>query len=186
MATALYLQAQKPNARIYLVGTQSLEVEFEEYGFQLVDKNPDFAVLGFDTTLTYRKIQKLTEYISEGIPYIATHPDINCPTPEGDIPDIGAMMAMVKASTGKEADQIIGKPHAPMMEVVSNLTGFNADQITMVGDRLYTDIALGRWGVRTVLVLSGETKREDLPGRYHPPDLVCENLAELLAILRGV
>lgn len=186
LATALYLKDQKPNARIYLVGTPSLEVEFEEYGFQLVDQDPDFAVLGFDTTLTYRKIRTLVDFILEGIPYIATHPDINCPTPEGDIPDIGAMMAMIEASTGKEADRIIGKPHAPMMEVVTKLTNLKADQITMVGDRLYTDIALGRWGVRTVLVLSGETKREDLPGEHLPPDLVCEGLDDLLDILRVV
>lgn len=184
MATAIYLKKKKPGARIYLVGTPSLEDEFRDYGFQLVDEDPDYAVLGFDTTLTYQKIHRLCDLVLAGVPYIATHPDINCPTPEGFMPDIGAMMAMVQASTGKTADLIIGKPHAPMVEAITSLTGFQADQLTMVGDRLYTDIAMGAAGIQTVLVLSGETKREDLGQAPHQPDLVCEDLAELLLVLR--
>ncbi|MFN2112572.1 MAG: HAD-IIA family hydrolase, partial [Anaerolineales bacterium] len=185
MATAIYLKKEKPGARIYLVGTPSLEEEFRVYGFQLVDQDPDYAVLGFDTTLTYQKIHRLCDLVLEGVPYIATHPDINCPTPEGFMPDIGSMMAMVQASTGKEADLIVGKPHAPMIEAITSLTGFQAGQLTMVGDRLYTDIAMGAAGIQTVLVLSGETGREDLDRAPHQPDLVCENLAELLVVLRG-
>lgn len=184
MATAIYLKKKKPGARIYLVGTPSLEDEFRDYGFQLVDEDPDYAVLGFDTTLTYQKIHRLCDLVLAGVPYIATHPDVNCPTPEGFMPDIGAMMAMVQASTGKTADLIIGKPHAPMVEAITSLTGFQADQLTMVGDRLYTDIAMGAAGIQTVLVLSGETKREDLGQAPHQPDLVCEDLAELLLVLR--
>lgn len=184
MAAAIYLKKQKPSARIYLVGTPSLEGEFREYGFELVDDNPDFAVLGFDTTLTYNKLWKLSDFVNEGIPYIATHPDINCPTPNGFMPDIGTMMAIIEASTGKKADHIVGKPHAPMVEAVVTLTGYAPDQLTMVGDRLYTDIALGAAGIQTVLVLSGETKMADLPLAPRQPDLICENLLELLAVLR--
>lgn len=185
MAAAIYLKKQKPSARIYLVGTPSLEKEFREYGFHLVDENPDFVVLGFDTTLTYKKLWKLSDFVNEGIPYIATHPDINCPTPNGFMPDIGAMMAIIEASTGKKADQIIGKPHPPMVEAVVTLTGHTPGQLTMVGDRLYTDIAMGATGIQTVLVLSGETKKADLPDAPCQPDLICENLGELLDILRG-
>jgi 4-nitrophenyl phosphatase len=185
MATAIYLKKEKPGARIYLIGTPSLEEEFRDYGFQLVDQDPDYAVLGFDTTLTYQKIHRLCDLVLEGVPYIATHPDINCPTPEGFMPDIGSMMAMVQASTGKEADLIVGKPHSPMIEAITSLTGFQAGQLTMVGDRLYTDIAMGAAGIQTVLVLSGETGREDLDRAPQQPDLVCENLAELLVVLRG-
>jgi 4-nitrophenyl phosphatase len=184
MATAIYLKKRKPAARIYLAGTPSLEAEFKDFGFQLVEENPDFVVLGFDTTLTYQKLWKLSDHVSAGIPYIATHPDINCPTPEGFMPDIGAMMAMIETSTGKKADVIVGKPHQPMVEAVVTLTGFNPDQLTMVGDRLYTDIALGEAGLQTVLVLSGESRRSDLEQASHLPDLVCENLGELLAILQ--
>ncbi len=184
MATAIFLKKKKPGARIYLVGTPSLEQEFKAYGFQLVEEDPEFVVLGFDTTLTYQKIWKLCDFVVDGIPYIATHPDINCPTPDGFMPDIGAMMAMVKSSTGKDADVIVGKPHSPMVEAIVELTGFNTEELTMVGDRLYTDIALGSAGIQTVLVLSGEANLEDLASAPVQPDLVCENLGELLEVLK--
>ncbi len=184
MATAIFLKKQKPGARVYLAGTPSLEEEFRAYGFQLVEEDPDFAVLGFDTTLTYQKIWKLCDFVVDGIPYIATHPDINCPTPDGFMPDIGAMMAMIKSSTGKDADVIVGKPHSPLVEAIVDKTGFETGQLTMVGDRLYTYIAMGKAGIQTVLVLSGETKREDLPDAPYQPDLVCEDLVELLSVLK--
>lgn len=185
MATAIYLKKRKPGARIYLVGTPSLEEEFRAYGFELVENDPDYLVLGFDTTLTYQKIRVLVDFVVEGRPYIATHPDINCPTPGGFIPDIGAMMALIKTSTGRDADVIVGKPHAPMVEAIVEQTGFEPEHLTMVGDRLYTDIALGGAGIQTVLVLSGEAKLEDLVSAPHQPDLVCENLGELLEILKN-
>ncbi|TFG49609.1 MAG: HAD-IIA family hydrolase [Anaerolineales bacterium] len=185
MATAIYLLKEKPAARVYLVGTPSLEEEFRAYGFQLVEEDPDYVVLGFDTTLTYDKIRRLCDFVVAGKPYLATHPDINCPTPEGFMPDIGAMMAMIQASTGRKADVIVGKPHPPMVEAIESLTGFQSQNLTMVGDRLYTDIAMGAAGIQTVLVLSGETKIEDLPDAPHQPDLVCENLGALLVYLRG-
>lgn len=184
MATAIYLKKQKPGARIYLVGTPSLEEEFRVYGFNLVNQDPDYVVLGFDTTLTYEKIWRLTDFLMEGRPYIATHPDINCPTPNGFMPDIGAMMAMIKASTGRDPDIVVGKPHAPMVEAIVELTGYKPENLTMVGDRLYTDIAMGTAGIQTVLVLSGETNIEDLVSAPNQPNLVCENLGDLLLHLK--
>ena len=136
-------------------------------------------VLGFDTTLTYEKLVKLCDFVLEGLPYIATHPDINCPVEGGFIPDIGAMMALVESSTGRAADVIVGKPYPPIVKAIVEKTGFAADEIIMVGDRLYTDIALGAAGLGTVLVLSGEAKLEDLLSAPHQPDLVVENLEEL-------
>ena len=183
MATAIYLKAQKPGARVYLVGTPSLEDEFRAFGFELVQEQPEVVVLGFDTTLTYEKIWKLSDFVREGKPYLATHPDINCPTADGVMPDIGAMMAMIFSSTGRDPDIIIGKPHTPMVEAVVEISGFLPDQLTMVGDRLYTDIAMGEAGIKTILVLSGVTKLEDLSKAPRQPDLVCENLEELLELL---
>lgn len=183
MAAALYLQKRSPGARIYLVGTPSLEEEFRVYGFQLVEEDPEYVVLGFDTTLTYDKIWKLCDYVREGVPYIATHPDINCPTPDGFMPDIGAMMALVEASTGREPDVIVGKPHLPMVEAILELTGYQPEQLVMVGDRLYTDIALGASGLTTALVLSGEASEEDLPEAPRQPDFVFQNLAALVPVL---
>jgi len=183
-ATAIYLQKQKKDARVFLVGTPSLENEFKRFGFDLVQEDPDFAVLGFDTTLTYNKIWKLCDFITEGVPYIATHPDINCPLENGFMPDIGAMMAMIAASTGKNPDVIVGKPHAPIVKSIIEKTGFKAAEIVMVGDRLYTDIALGEAGLTTVLVLSGETKGEDIPASPFQPDFVVEHVGQLFDLYR--
>ncbi|MBN1266735.1 MAG: HAD-IIA family hydrolase [Anaerolineales bacterium] len=183
-ATALYLQKQKPGASIYLVGTPSLEEEFCRSGFNLVESDPDFVVLGFDTTLTYEKLRKLCAFVRDGRPYFATHPDINCPTEDGFIPDTGAMIALVEASTGRRPDVVIGKPNRPIIDAITAKTGFSAPEITMVGDRLYTDIAMGQHGLATVLVLSGETSREDIPVSTYKPDLVILDIAELNRLLR--
>lgn len=178
-ATALYLQRRAPGGRLFLVGTPSLEAEFRQHGFTLTDREPQYAVLGFDTTLTYDKLVRLCDFVRRGLPYIATHPDVNCPTETGFIPDIGATIALVAASTGRQPDVVIGKPHPPILELVAEQTGFALQAIAMVGDRLYTDIALGQAGAYTVLVLSGETRAEDLPGSAIQPDLVVADLAEL-------
>ena len=183
-ATAIYLKKQKPNARLYVVGTPSLEKEFMSHGFELVDDHPDYAVLGFDTTLTYEKIWRLCDFVRDDVPYFATHPDINCPTETGFMPDIGAMIEMVASSTGRHPDVIVGKPHQPIVEAILEKTGFETHKIAMVGDRLYTDIALGKAGLRTILVLSGEAQREDIPSAPQKPDLVLENVAELLGLLK--
>ena len=178
-ATAIYLGKQKPEARIHLVGTPALEEEFKSHGFTLVDDEPDYAVLGFDTTLTYEKLRRLCDLVRAGVPYIATHPDFNCPIEGGFMPDIGAMIAFVEASTGRLPDVVIGKPNRPIVKALVEKTGIPIEQICMVGDRLYTDIALGATGITTVLVLSGEARREDMPDAPHQPDFVMQDLAEL-------
>ncbi len=184
-ATAIYLSKLKPGARLYVVGTPALEQEFIRYGFELTDSQPDYAVLGFDTTLTYGKIHRLCDLLRAGTPYIATHPDVNCPMEDGFMPDIGSMIEMVAASTGRRPDVIIGKPNEPIVQALKERVGVPVERMCMVGDRLYTDIALGRTGLATVLVLSGETRLEDLPGSPYQPDFIVENLAGLLGLLNG-
>jgi HAD superfamily hydrolase (TIGR01457 family) len=184
-ATAIYLSLQKPGARLYVVGTPALEREFQEHGFHLVMDDPDYAVLGFDTTLTYAKISHFCRLVSNGTPYIATHPDINCPVEDGFIPDIGSMMALIGASTGRQPDVIIGKPNRPIVDALAEKLNLPVSALCMVGDRLYTDIALGKTGLTTVLVLSGETHREDLPGASFQPDFVMRDLAELVLALKS-
>ena len=181
MATALYLKKRQPGARLFVVGTPSLEAEFSSHGFVLDDRAPAYAVLGFDTTLTYEKLRKFCDILRAGVPYIATHPDVNCPTADGFIPDIGSFIAMITASTGREPDIIIGKPHAPIVEAVAELTGLPLDSLVMIGDRLYTDIALGRAGLRTILVLTGETKEADLLTAPFVPDAVAADLVDVHA-----
>ncbi len=176
-ATALYLKEHHPNAKLFVMGTPALEDEFREHGFNLVQQNPDMIVLGFDQTLTYKKMWMLCDFVRAGIPYIATHPDFNCPTETGFMPDTGAMIAFVKASTGREPDLIVGKPNRLIVEAASLKMGIPVEQLAMIGDRLYTDIALGEAsGIPAVLVLSGETKMEDLQDSPFKPDYIFENL----------
>jgi HAD superfamily hydrolase (TIGR01450 family) len=177
-ATALYLKERQPEASLYVVGTPALEDEFRHHGFRLVDKDPQYLVLGFDTTLTYQKLWKLCDFVRAGVPYIATHPDFNCPTEGGWMPDVGAMIAFVKAATGREPDLVVGKPNRLIVDAAALKMKLPVSQLAMIGDRLYTDIALGQSsGIATVLVLSGETHAEDLPGSPFQPDYIFDNLA---------
>ena len=185
MATAIYLKQQKPGAKVYLVGTPGLEEEFRSHGFILTDDDPDFAVLGFDTTLTYEKLWKICDFVREGKPYIATHPDNNCPTPTGFMPDIGAMIALIEVSTERRPDVIVGKPNRFIVDSAAEKMGVEVNKIAMVGDRLYTDIAMGGTaGITTALVLSGETKIEDIPASPHQPTYTFENIGKMAEWLR--
>ena len=185
-ATAQYILRERPGAKVHIVGTPSLQETFEEFGIQLADDHPDLVVLGFDTTLTYKKLWVLCDLVREGIPYIATHHDFNCPIQGGYMPDIGAMIAFVEASTGRRPDVIVGKPHRPMLEAIELNVGVPVEAMCMVGDRLYTDIALGKHGLITVMVLSGEARQEDLQDSEFQPDYVLENLGELAALLQSI
>jgi len=183
-AAARLLARDQAGARLFVVGTPSLEDEFRGAGFALDDLRPEVIVVGFDTTLTYAKLWKLCDLVRAGLPYIVTHPDLNCPTPSGFMPDIGATIAYVKAATGREPDQVVGKPSRLMAEAAAQKLGLPLASLAMVGDRLYTDIALGQAaGIPAVLVLSGETRREDLIGSPFQPEAVFEHLGALAAWL---
>jgi len=183
-ATAIYLKRTHPGASLYVVGTPPLENEFQRHGFALAESEADVAVLGFDTTLTYNKLWQLCDLVVAGKPYIATHPDINCPTEDGFKPDIGAMIELVATSTGRRPDVIVGKPNAPIVKALADKTGFPIEEHIMVGDRLYTDIALGEWGITTALVLSGESKAEDLADSQFKPDFVVQDIGEIAKLYR--
>lgn len=179
-ATALFLKTVHPQGHLYVVGTPDLEVEFQFHGFILVEENPHLAVLGFDTTLTYQKLWKLCDFVRAGLPYIATHPDFNCPTETGYMPDTGAMIAFVKASTGREPDLVVGKPNRLIVDVLAQKLHLPVESLAMVGDRLYTDIALGQnAGITSVLVLSGETQPGDLKETPYQPTYVFDHLGAL-------
>lgn len=186
-ATALYLHRLRPGARVFVVGTPALEADFSAQGFIVTAEAPDVAVLGFDTTLTYAKLWKLCDLVGDGLPYLATHPDLVCPTETGTMPDAGALIAAVRAATGRDPDAIIGKPNRLMAEMAAERLGLPLESLAMVGDRLYTDVALGAAaGIPAVLVLSGETREADLPGAAHTPDLVVGDVGELADLLHGL
>lgn len=161
-ATTIYMRKRCPGAKLCVIGMPTLEEEFAQAGFTLTDTDPDALVLGFDLTLDYKKLTLLCDLVRAGVPYIATHPDFNCPVENGFIPDIGATIAYVEASAGRRPDEVIGKPNAGIARAVMEKYGVEADSLAMVGDRLYTDIALGaQAGITSILVYSGETSRAD-------------------------
>lgn len=189
-ATTIFLKKEYPNSKIYLMGTELLEEEFEKSGFTLIknkDDKPDYVVLGFDTTMTYDKIWYACDYIREGVTYIATHPDFNCPLEGGKYkPDAGAIISMIKASTEKEPI-VIGKPNPYIIDAIVEKYSLNKNEIAIVGDRLYTDIQTGiNSSIISILVLSGETTKEMYSFSEIKPDYVFDSLKELGYTLKDI
>jgi HAD superfamily hydrolase (TIGR01457 family) len=181
-ATALYLREQHPDARVYLVGTRSLRQEMQQIGVTVVggDEPADMVVVGFDTELEYAKLQRACSLIDDGVPYYATHPDMVCPIRgKRYIPDCGAICQMIEHATGRKP-VIFGKPDAKMVEIIARQQGVSIDAMAMVGDRLYTDIAMGKnAGITAICVLTGETDRRMLDESSLNPDFIVESIKEL-------
>ena len=185
MATCQFLNRTMPGKKVYLLGNRYLKGEFRRHGVPLTVDNADVVVVGFDTTLDWAKLCRVCALVRSGIPYIATHPDYNCPTENGFVPDIGATIAYIKASTGRDPDVIIGKPHAEIVRGILERTGLTAGELAICGDRLYTDIATGvKAGILSVCVLTGEATPEEIAGSPVQPDLVFERLADLIPHIR--
>jgi len=185
-ATIELLRKEGRWKRLYLVATRAVERQFEAAGFELTADSPDAVVLTYDTTIDYEKLTTFCLLVREGRPYVATHPDFNCPSPAGPLPDIGAFMALVEASAERRPDMIVGKPMPGILEAAMIRKGATKEQTMMIGDRLYTDVECGlATGATAALVLTGETTREMLAASDTKPDLVLESLADLTTILRG-
>lgn len=182
-ATLRYLADNRFPPEVALFGTPSLEAQFAAAGYELNAARPKTVVLGFDTTLTYQKLVRLCNLVRAGLPYVATHPDLNCPVEGGFVPDIGATLAFVKASTGREPDVVIGKPNGLIARAAAEAFGVALEDVCMVGDRLYTDIALGACGCKTALVLCGESSLADYEASGLTATVVCRDLAALCALL---
>ncbi|MFO7815906.1 MAG: HAD-IIA family hydrolase [Halanaerobiales bacterium] len=190
--TAYYLKNKYglKDKNIYVVGTNSLKKEFEKLGFNIVgdkEERVDCVVLGFDTTLTYHKLWDAHDLIREGCDYIATNPDLICPLEEGkSMPDCGSIAKLLEASAG-QLPFVVGKPNRLMVDYISDRYKIDKDRIAMVGDRLYTDMKMAKdANIIAILVLSGETKKEDLDGnKALKPDFVMSDIEELLKEIRS-
>lgn len=179
-----YLKEHYPGKTVYLVGTPDLEANFRENGINLIEEQPDVVVIGFDLTLTYEKLMRACLYIRNGAEFLATHLDINCPTQNGFIPDCGAMCAAIALSTGKEP-KYVGKPFKETADYVLAKTGAKLENISFVGDRLYTDVKTGvNNGAHGILVLSGEVKIEDVAGSDVVPDAIFDDLKEMAEMMK--
>lgn len=181
--TINYLKKYYNDKKIYLMATDIVEKDFYEKGINLCKEDADAVVIAFDTSLTYEKLSIACTLIRNGSDFIATHPDFNCPTEDGFIPDCGAMCAFITASTGK-MPKYLGKPNKETVDGILDHTGLSIDDIVFVGDRLYTDIATAyNHGATGLLVLSGETKLEDVEKSDVKPDFIFENLKEISKVL---
>ncbi|MBE6554685.1 MAG: HAD-IIA family hydrolase [Ruminococcaceae bacterium] len=186
--TIEYLKRHRAGKNVYLVGTDELVANFRENGIPMLEgseERADIVVTSFDTTLTYQKLDNACRLVRGGAEYLSTHPDFNCPTETGFIPDSGAIAAFVTASTGKKPTYF-GKPYKETIEMICEATGYRCDQMCIFGDRLYTDIAVGkRHGVTAVLVLSGETTAADVEeaAEADRPDFMYDSLDDVDRIL---
>ena len=182
--TIEFLKRHRSGKTVYLLGTPDLENNFRENGIDLLsgkEVSADIVITSFDTTLTYEKLDNACRLIRNGAEYLSTHPDFNCPTETGFMPDSGAIAALVTASTGK-VPTYFGKPYKETVDMICEATGFDRSEMCIFGDRLYTDIAIGkRHGVTAVLVLSGETTVEDVEAATDAdkPDFLYDSLDDV-------
>ena len=172
---------QKDIRDAYVVGTESMKEMFVRAGIDIDSPRPHIVILGFDTELDYEKIRRASLLLHQGVELIATHCDIVCPTPEGPIPDVGAMLAMFEKATQKKAARVFGKPNAEMLEHIIRQHGAAPHDLVIIGDRIYTDMEMARRiGCDFILVLSGETRREDIQNLENQPALVVDDIGYLL------
>jgi glycerol-1-phosphate dehydrogenase [NAD(P)+] len=177
------LENEAPGRGVFVAGTKPLADDFEDAGYTVNEDSPDFAVLGFDTGMDYSRLTKLCDHARAGLPVYGVNMDFNCPVEGGSIPDCGSLAAAVKASSGVGIE-FFGKPSRRALEFITRTTGYKEDELCFVGDRLYTDIAItAGTKARSVLVLSGEAKREDLENSPFVPDLTVDDLSELTRLL---
>lgn len=180
MATARYLASQKPGGTAFVIGEGGLLNALHNNGYSIVDSDPDYVVVGEGRTLNYEIIEQAVNMVNKGAKLIATNLDPNCPTPGGIRPGCGAITAMLESATGVKAFSV-GKPSPIMMRDARKELGLSAAETTMIGDTMETDILGGvQMGYRTVLVLSGGTRRDDLRHYAYQPDIVVNSIADLI------
>ena len=182
-ATILYLKANHPNAKVYAFGTTTFKDQLRQSGINITDKledDIDLLLCGFDTELTFQKLEDSCILLNRGVPFIATNPDWVCPTWYGYVPDCGSVCQMLTTATGRKPT-FIGKPQPEMALLAMERFGYEKHETMMIGDRLYTDIASGiNAGIDACFVLSGEGTMEDLKTSDVQPTMIYDNIRAIL------
>ena len=177
-----YFHQNPPKGTIYVCGTESLKGQLRAAGLavaEAADEQVSTVLLGYDTELTYQKLEDCCILLGRGADYIATHPDMVCPTWYGSVPDCGSVCQMLTRATGREP-VFVGKPRPDMVRLAMERTGFSEEETVVVGDRLYTDVACGvNAGVDTVFVLSGEGTCADIERFDIHPTWVLQDIAAI-------
>ena len=192
LATIDYLKTHLPSARrLFILGTQSMTSEFVKAGFEVAedsaDDRPDAVVVAFDKTLSYARLCRAAWWIQQGLPYVATNPDRVCPTDEPTVlVDCGSICKCLEHATSRKPDITLGKPDPNMLSGIMQRYGLRADEIAMVGDRIYTDVQMAfNAGAFGVWVLSGETTLDIVAEAPRKPDLTADNIAVLGDLLEN-
>lgn len=181
MATARFISEQKPGGTAYVIGEGGLLNALHEHGYAIVDHDPDYVVIGEGRTITFEMLEAASNMVLRGAKLIATNPDPNCPTMGGGTrPGCGAITQLIEATTGVKAFSV-GKPNPIMMRAARKELGLQASETTMIGDTMETDILGGvQMGYRTVLVLTGGTRAEDVAHYAYQPDVIVNSIADLI------
>jgi NagD protein len=180
LATARFLDQQRPDGTAFAVGEAGLTTALHEVGYTLVEQAPDYVVLGEQRSYSLGRITQAIRLIDAGARFIATNPDPAGPTPAGLTPATGAVAALVSRATGVEP-YFVGKPNPLMMREALRAIDAHSEDTTMVGDRMDTDIVAGiEAGMRTVLVLTGITTRDMAERFTYRPSLIVDSIADLL------
>lgn len=186
-ATAYYLKKNHVGATLYVCGTKSFKTELKSEGFKITEnlKKVDLIVMGYDTELTFKKLEAVSKLLlTRDIPYIATNPDLVCPTEFGSVPDCGSVSIMLKNASGREP-LFIGKPSPLMPTLAMEKWGISPNETAVIGDRIYTDIKSGiAAGAHSVLVLSGETTKKVLNASEDKPELVIPDCSHIISAIK--
>src|SRR5213594_3267084 len=182
LVLARHLVRLDARAPVFVIGEPPLIAELTAHGFEVRgDERVRWVVIAFDRTFDYAKLNTALQAVRRGARLIATNPDRTCPVEGGEIPDCAGMMAAVEAVTGETVSVIVGKPSSIILEVALARLGVDARDAVIVGDRIETDIVMGkRLGLATVLVLSGVTRADDPRVAEIAPDLVLPSIRDLI------
>jgi NagD protein len=179
MATARFLASQKPHGTAFVIGEGGLLNALHMNGYAIVDRAPDYVVIGEGRTLSYEMLEQAVQMVLDGAKLIATNLDPNCPTKSGTRPGCGAIVSLIEQATGIRAFSV-GKPSPVMMRQARQELRLATSETIMIGDTMETDILGGvQMGYRTILVLTGGARREDLKNYAYQPDLIIDSVADL-------
>jgi NagD protein len=180
LATADFLQSQRPGGSAFAIGEAGLITALHAVGYTLVERDPDYVVLGETRTYSFERISQAIRLIAAGARFIATNPDPTGPTPDGPLPATGSVAALISRATGVDP-YFVGKPNPLMMRSALNAIDAHSETTAMVGDRMDTDVVSGlEAGMHTVLVLTGSTRREEAEAFPYRPSRIVDSIANLI------
>ncbi len=180
LATARFLEDQRPGGSAYVIGESGLTTALHAAGYTLDDRAPDYVVLGETRTYSFERITRAIRLIGEGARFIATNPDPTGPSVNGPLPATGSVAALISRATGVEP-YFVGKPNPLMMRSALNAIEAHSESSAMIGDRMDTDIVSGlEAGMETILVLTGVTSREQAERFPFRASQIVESVANLV------